>query len=67
MRNEVNNCQKLLWTNLQSKTQRVGFFTQTYKTKYNADEAIPFSRLQKSQHKYIVPKSFSGLETFPNN
>ena len=37
------------------------------KTKHNTDEAIPLARLQKSQHKYIVSKRFSGLETFPNN
>ena len=56
-----------LYTNLQNKTQCVGFFTQTYKTKHNADEAIPFARSPKSQHEHIVSKSFSGLETFPNN
>ena len=47
--------------------QCVGFFTQTYKTKHNTDKAIRSARLQKSQHKYIVSKSFSGLETFTNN
>ena len=41
-------------------------FTQTYKTKHNKDGGVPFSRLQKSQHK-IIGSSLSGLQTFPNN
>ena len=53
--------------NLQTKTECVGFITQTYKTKHNADDVISFVRSQKSWHKYIVSKRFSGLEIFPNN
>ena len=34
--------------NLQTKTECVGFITQTYKTKHNADDAISFVRSQKS-------------------
>ena len=30
----------LLYTNLQSKTQCVAFFTRTYKTKFNTDESF---------------------------
>ena len=41
----------ILCTNLQKKTQG------------HTDEAIPFARLQKSEHRYIVSKSFSRLET----
>ena len=41
--------------------------TKQNKTKHNTDKAIRSARLQKSQHKYIVSKSFSGLETFTNN
>ena len=52
---------QLLLRNEVSNWQQVGFFTQTYKTKHTTDES------QKSQHKYIVSKSLSGLETFPNN
>ena len=36
-------------------------------TKHNTDEAIPFARSQKSHHKYIVSKRFSGSKTSPNN
>ena len=66
MRSLISN-KFAFYTNLQNKTQYVDFFTQTYKTKHNTDEAILFVRSQKSQHKYIVSKCFSGLETFPNN
>ena len=66
MRNEVNNWQYVSFFMLIRKTkQYIGFFTRTYKTKYKL--GVPFARLQKSQHKYIVSKSLSGLETFPNN
>ena len=66
MRNEVNNWSIswflytnlitmywLIYTNLQNKTQ--------YR------RAVLFTRSQKGQHKYIVSKRLSGLETFPNN
>ena len=36
-----------LFYNLQKKTQCVGFFTKTFKTKHNTDEAISFARSQK--------------------
>ena len=51
-----------LYSKLKNKTQCVGFFTITYKLKHNTDEAIPFARLQKSQHKNIISKKISELE-----
>ena len=43
----------ILYTNLQNKTYYRRF--------------TRFGRSQKIQHKYIVSKSLSRLETFPNN
>ena len=43
----------ILWTNAKNKTH--------YRW------VTPFERSQKSQHKYIVSKSLSGLKTFPSN
>ena len=51
------------FTKLQKKTHNTSQLQK--KTQYMWN--VPIVRLQRSQHKYIVLKRLSGLETLPNN
>ena len=66
MRNEVNNWQYVGFFILTytKNTQCVDFFTQTYKTKHDTDEAIPLARSQKNQH-IMFQKVFLGWKLSP--
>ena len=57
----------LFYTSLQNKTQCVGVFAQTYKTKHTTVRSLLLRDRQKILRKYIVSKGLSGLKTFPNN
>ena len=60
----------LLDTNLQNKTQFVGFYARTYKIKHikhTTDGSLLLRGRKKNQDRYIVSKSLFGSETLPNN